>query len=165
MPTSSPAFSSTASRTPRRVRRAAPHRPLPGETFGAAVLRPAGSTTTVVVVRGEVDRETGPALLACLLGQLKPAGRALLVDLRAVTFLDAAGLRVLLTARQTARGAGVPLRFRCGDRRWVRRLLETTGLLDEVRGEGQAWPDGSRCTALPSTLGPWTWAERAGSSD
>ena len=135
MPTSSPALSPAADTA--GFLHAVPHPPLPDETFGAAVIRPAGSTTTTVLVRGEVDRETSPTLQACLLGQLQqPGARALLVDLSAVMFLDAAGLHALHAAGRTARGLDVPFRLRCGDRRAVRRPLEIAGLLDEVCGEG-----------------------------
>ncbi len=131
MSTSSPAPATSS--VPPRSRAAVPAPPLAGETFGASAVRPAGSRTSTVVVRGDVDRETSPALLACLLGQLQQrAAEALVVDLRAATFLDAAGLRALLAARQSAGELGVPFRVRCRDRRAVRRPLELAGLLDEV---------------------------------
>lgn len=134
MPASSPAFTPSAAVAPTRFLHAVPHPPLPDETFGATVVRPAGSaTTTTVVVRGEVDRETSPTLEACLMGQLQqPGARPLLVDLSAVTFLDAAGLHALVAARQAARGLDVPFRIHCGERRAVRRPLEITGLLQEI---------------------------------
>ncbi|GAA4317471.1 STAS domain-containing protein [Klenkia terrae] len=133
MPASSPSLSPSAAPAPVRFLHAVPHPPLPDEAFGAAVVRPAGSGTTTVLVRGEVDRETSPTLQACLLGQLQqPGARPLLVDLSAVTFLDAAGLHALVAARQTARGLDVPFRIHCGERRAVRRPLEITGLLQEV---------------------------------
>lgn len=70
-----------------------------------------------VVVRGEVDRETSPTLQACLLGQRQqPGARALLVDLGAVTFLDARRAE-----REQTRGVDL------GRASGIVRLINTSG--------------------------------------
>jgi anti-sigma B factor antagonist/stage II sporulation protein AA (anti-sigma F factor antagonist) len=60
--------------------------------------RPAGS---VVTVSGEVDTVTSPQL-AELLQPLLMASPLVEIDMAGVTFINTAGVRVLLGARQTA---------------------------------------------------------------
>jgi anti-sigma B factor antagonist len=84
-----------------------------------------------VVVRGEVDSSTAPALRECLVDVLKRPGTAdVEVDLSQVTFLDSAGLSALAVAHRTAVSAGRVLRMRCGTARAVVRPLQITGLWD-----------------------------------
>jgi anti-sigma B factor antagonist len=60
----------------------------------------------------------------------RPGVAELDLDLRAVTFLGAAGLRALVVLHQSAGTAGRVLRVHCGRGRAVRRPLEITGLWD-----------------------------------
>jgi anti-anti-sigma regulatory factor len=56
---------------------------------------------TIVTVAGDIDSTTAPQLRECL-HKLAACGRPLVVDMDAVTFLGAAGLRVLATAASRA---------------------------------------------------------------
>ena len=59
----------------------------------------------------------------------------MILDLSGLEFIDVTGLRVLLRARERARGAGIELAV-INASRGVRRLLSVTGtteLLDGVR--------------------------------
>jgi len=85
-----------------------------------------GSTVTI---SGEVDSSTAPGLRNCLLEVIsRPGTNPIEVDLRAVTFLDSAGLSALATAHRAAQAAGRVLAMRCGDTRAVVRPLQITGL-------------------------------------
>ncbi|CCH90800.1 putative Anti-sigma-B factor antagonist [Modestobacter italicus] len=87
-----------------------------------------GCTVTVV---GEVDTLGAPVLGGCLDELLAcPDVRAVELDLSGVTFLDSAGLTVLVRAHRTAEGSGRVLRLRCGTGRAVLRPLQLTGLVD-----------------------------------
>ena len=61
----------------------------------------------ILEVAGEIDLATAPELRAALSDLLEEAHLDLLVDLRQVTFLDAAGLRVLVAALKRAWLRGV----------------------------------------------------------
>ena len=95
--------------------------------FAVTTAVSAGGRT--VTVRGDVDATTAPDLRACLLAALdRPDGAAVEVDLSQVTFLDSAGLTVLVVAHQAAQRAGRAVRIRCGASRAVTRPLALTGL-------------------------------------
>jgi anti-anti-sigma factor len=88
----------------------------------------------VVQVRGEVDSYTEPLLRACLRSHTtRPAVTDLVVDLRKVTFLGAAGIAALLWARDACQARGIRFTVRAGTQRRVLRPLELTGLMDLVR--------------------------------
>jgi anti-sigma B factor antagonist len=81
---------------------------------------------TVITVAGEVDIATAPQLghhLAALAG----SGRPVIADLDQVSFIDAAGLRVLAAAARQAAAAGGSLHVVSG-RYQVRRVFALTGL-------------------------------------
>ncbi|MGB3440902.1 MAG: STAS domain-containing protein [Actinophytocola sp.] len=65
------------------------------------------SGAVVVAVRGEVDLYTGPLLRDVVFSLLRPDGPPLVIDLADVDFLGAAGLSVLVVAREAAMAAGV----------------------------------------------------------
>ncbi len=95
--------------------------------FGVATAVSAGGC--IVTVRGDVDATTAPDLRACLLAALdRPGVSDVEVDLSDVTFLDSAGLTVLVVAHQAAGRAGRTVRIRCGTSRAVTRPLALTGL-------------------------------------
>lgn len=81
---------------------------------------------TVVTVVGEVDHATAGLLAQMLTRCWAEWPVAVTIDLRQVTFCNAAGLRALLLSSRTARVRGVPLRFRTAGH--VQRLLEIVGL-------------------------------------
>jgi anti-anti-sigma factor len=60
----------------------------------------------VLVVRGEVDELTAPALIEAMDGE--PDGWPLIVDLTAVTFISSAGLHAVLRGRQDGRAIVCP---------------------------------------------------------
>jgi anti-sigma B factor antagonist len=80
----------------------------------------------LVTVSGEIDILTAGQLRDRLAG---PAGGGLrvIVDFSRVTFIDAAGARVLARAAARATARGGSLRLACAGRR-VRRVLALTGL-------------------------------------
>ena len=97
---------------------------------------------TVITVAGEIDIAAAPQLghhLAALAG----SGRPVTADLDQVSFIDAAGLRVLAAARQAA-AAGGSLHVMSG-RYQVRRVFALTGLDRQVR-----WPAPGRGPGQPA---------------
>jgi anti-sigma B factor antagonist len=80
----------------------------------------------LVTVAGEVDIATVPQLQERL-AALAASGRPLIVDLDRVTFIDAAGLRVLAGAASRAAAHRASLHVVCA-RHQVRRLFAITGL-------------------------------------
>lgn len=111
------------------VRRRATARP-PGPALSTR-LRSDGSRATVLVA-GEIDLFTAPELLTALeharLGLDTTRGDTeLLVDLCEVTFLSAAGLRVLAFEHILCIDDGTTMRV-VSDQYAVRRPMELTGL-------------------------------------
>jgi anti-sigma B factor antagonist len=110
-------------------------------TLAVQVRRQSGYS--IVTVAGEADIVTAPRLrerLAALAG----AGRPVIADLGQVSFIDAAGLRVLATAARQAAGSGGSLHV-VSDRYQVLRIFALTGLdrqipLARTRAEALAAP-------------------------
>ncbi|WP_166677717.1 STAS domain-containing protein [Amycolatopsis arida] len=71
--------------------------------------QPVPGGAVVLGVRGEVDLCTSPLLRDGLLAHLRQASVPLVIDLTDVSFFAAAGLTVLVTARQAAVTAGIGL--------------------------------------------------------
>jgi anti-sigma B factor antagonist len=94
----------------------------------AVRIVPGGSWCTVRIT-GDVDAYSGPVLAGHLVAAVEQAAVTTVeLDLRGVTFLDAAGLTALVVAHQAATSAGRVLRLRCGTNRAVLRPLDLTGL-------------------------------------
>jgi anti-anti-sigma factor len=89
-----------------------------------AVDMPAPATT-LITVAGEIDATTAPELADTLRPHLTKG--IVLVDLSAVTFLSAVGLRVLVEAHQSTYATGGTLKLITGPR-CVNRILTLTGL-------------------------------------
>ncbi|UQA98101.1 STAS domain-containing protein [Streptomyces halobius] len=88
----------------------------------------AAGTTTVLELRGELDI-FAVAVLSDRLDGLTGTHPDLLLDLRAVTFIDCAGLSLLVRARQRTRERGGRLRLTgVPDRGNIARLLRMTRL-------------------------------------
>jgi anti-sigma B factor antagonist len=83
-----------------------------------------------VAVSGEIDSLTAPGLQEVLLDVLDPphVPGGVVLDLRRVTFLSAAGLTVLAVGHHLAENTGGVLRIRCGTTFAVIRPLRLTGL-------------------------------------
>ncbi|HWM01883.1 MAG TPA: STAS domain-containing protein [Actinophytocola sp.] len=92
------------------------------------VLRrvPHGPDLVVVVATGEIDLVTAPLLSRELAAASSPV---VVLDLAEVTFLAAAGLTVLLSAKQRASAAGSRFGL-VGATPAVRRVLEVTGIAE-----------------------------------
>ena len=90
-----------------------------------------GTGAAVVALRGEHDLY-GSLSLRRRLDALVSEGRAVIIDLRAATFIDSATIGVLLLAHREAarRGQGFVLVLD-GATEWpLRSILEVTGLID-----------------------------------
>ena len=91
--------------------------------------------TLLVRPQGELDLATTPELERLVLGRLEQ-GRAVVLDLRGLEFMDSTGLRTLVSADQRARDAGRRLAIVRGpeavDRIFhVTRLDERLELVDD----------------------------------
>lgn len=64
----------------------------------------------MVTISGEIDIQSGPQLRDQLLGIMRRHGARLALDLADVTFIDCAGINVLLATRRRARLEGGSLR-------------------------------------------------------
>ena len=82
---------------------------------------------TRVDVRGEIDMDTAHQITSAVEDGLLGRPRILILDLRAVTFCDCAGLRSVLRARQRVHHAGAT--FHLGPTSAVvQRILDITGV-------------------------------------
>jgi anti-sigma B factor antagonist len=86
--------------------------------------------TTIVVASGEVDLYTSPGLHEAMVAAAACATR-IIVDLRAVTFLDSTGLGVLAGAYTRARNEGGSVSL-VGPSGLVREVLHITRLDDAL---------------------------------
>ena len=106
---------------------AAPSNLHPGTDILTVTTRSVPPGVVVAAVCGEVDQETAPLLKNRLLAHLRPTGPPLVVDLTEVSFLGAAGLTVLIEAREAAVAEKIRLCVVARSRR-VLRPLAITGL-------------------------------------
>ena len=91
-------------------------------------------SSAAVRAAGEIDSTTAPLLSQHLTELLDAEVSELTVDLRAVTFLDSAGLCVLATMHRRAVRQDVRTRVLAGSRAVV-RPLQITGLWDLLHAE------------------------------
>lgn len=84
----------------------------------------------LLALRGELDLATVPVLEDAL-QNAERSHDLVVVDLRDLTFLDSAGLHVLIGAEQRARRSGARLVLVQGPPQ-VRRLLELTGAIEQL---------------------------------
>jgi len=94
---------------PLSVAAAQPHLHHAATRLLTVTAHPAPPAATVVTVRGEVDMLTSPLLRDHLLPHVRDTVGQVIIDLTGVGFLAAAGLTVLVNARQAAVAAGVRL--------------------------------------------------------
>jgi anti-anti-sigma factor len=85
----------------------------------------------IVVPRGELDLATAPSLEAELERAWQSDPPLVIIDLRALQFMDLRGLRILITARQRARESGRKFGLVDGDEQ-VHTLPSLTGVLDTL---------------------------------
>jgi anti-sigma B factor antagonist len=81
----------------------------------------------VVAVVGEIDQATAPRLKTELLTAIARTSPRLVIDLSGVTFIDSAGLTVILAARQRAKAHGGDT-YLVGPTKQVRKVLAITSL-------------------------------------
>jgi anti-anti-sigma factor len=81
----------------------------------------------VVTINGEIDMQSGPHLRDQLLGIIRRHGARLALDLTGVTFIDCAGINVLLAVRRRAQLEGGSLRVLRASPH-VRRIIALTRL-------------------------------------
>ena len=83
----------------------------------------------VLVVRGELDVYSAPALDTAIDQALEDGARSLVIDLGEVGFIDSSGLRSLIRARKQAGSSPDAVRIRNPQPATV-RLLDITGLTE-----------------------------------
>lgn len=93
-----------------------------------------GSDSYAVAVSGELDLHSASQVQTRLADLLDAGARSIVVDLMGVSFMDSAGLGVLLAASKALRMAGGELVLAADDRR-ILRVLEITGLERSIHVE------------------------------
>jgi anti-sigma B factor antagonist len=102
------------------------------DAVGDVRNEPAGERVEVVIMSGEHDLGTVSQVRDAL-GAAAGDGKAVLVDLSSATFVDSSILGALLEARREAREGDRGFAVACsGEAEPVRRVLEVTGLADEL---------------------------------
>jgi anti-sigma B factor antagonist len=98
------------------------------------VRRLADADGVVLMLAGELDLASAPALEQQLkeVAQANPA--RLLLDLRNLRFMDSTGLALMIEAQQSANANGHRLAFRRGTSQ-VQRLFELSGVLERFTFE------------------------------
>jgi anti-anti-sigma factor len=99
-----------------------------------ALERQLSSGTARIVVRGELDLETGPRAEEELRRAENDRPPVLVLDLRDVTFFDSTGLQIVLDADVRAREEGRTLIVLPGDGE-PRRILELAEVADRLNLE------------------------------
>ncbi len=93
---------------------------------GLSVTTRRHGTAVTVAARGALDLATADDLRAAVM-DVAAGTRVVVVDLRALQFVDSSGLGTLLNLRAALARLGIRLSVRADDGP-VRRALETTGL-------------------------------------
>ncbi|MBV9002507.1 MAG: STAS domain-containing protein, partial [Solirubrobacterales bacterium] len=86
---------------------------------------------TIITVSGELDLASSPALQEELDRVAASETQRLIIDLRALDFMDSTGLSVLVRAHQRAEEQGRELAMVKGPQQ-VQRLLSLTGVADRL---------------------------------
>ncbi|WP_327191403.1 STAS domain-containing protein [Streptomyces xinghaiensis] len=118
-------------------------------------LRIRGTDGVVVAeLRGEIDILTAPALSVRLDALTASAAPDLVVDLRAVTFLDCRGLAMLCRARNRVLSRGGRLRLVAGDGHILRvmRLTRLARVFDVSAGLAEALGSPASAGLPPAVL-------------
>jgi anti-sigma B factor antagonist len=88
--------------------------------------------TSVVIAHGELDFATRDELVELLRSIEEIGTSGIVLDLRGLTFIDSAGLHVLIAAHKRALAGGWSFRLMCGPGA-VWRTLSLSGLTEELR--------------------------------
>jgi anti-sigma B factor antagonist len=100
-----------------------------------------GRPSATVVLGGEIDIVTAPAIRRLLLAAISGGSLHLAVDMSGVTFLGAAGIGVLVAAAHRARetGGSLSLLAPSGQVRRLLGILPLKEILPAVPGAGVVW--------------------------
>lgn len=90
-------------------------------------VTPAEGGELQVILSGELDQSQFPRADAALQGALAQSPQHLVVDMRALWFVDSAGIRALLRAYHQARQQGARFSIRAGEG-GSRQVLKLAGL-------------------------------------
>jgi anti-anti-sigma factor len=83
--------------------------------------------------RGELDLATAPELEDKVLGAVRDGDKAVVLDLRELTFMDSTGVRTIVSAHQVAEQTGHELRVVRPPRdSAVSRVIEISGIDDAL---------------------------------
>jgi anti-sigma B factor antagonist len=93
-----------------------------------------GARTHVVAVTGELDLYSAEQLQRALAELIDKGAQGVVLDLMGVSFIDSAGLSVLISAAKAIRSLGGRLIVAADDRR-ILRLLQITGLERSIHVE------------------------------
>ncbi|MBP2336826.1 anti-sigma B factor antagonist [Saccharothrix coeruleofusca] len=94
---------------------------------GLRITTAAEGTTHRVVLTGELDHETAPALERTLARLPQAAGHRLVIDLSGLALCDSSGLTTFIVARERALAAGTGFELTAPPPP-VSRMLRVTGL-------------------------------------
>lgn len=90
----------------------------------------------VVAPAGEIDLATAPRMQRDVVELLERGFTRVVVDLRAVEFLDSQGIRALMLAHNRARELGATMLVVLGAAEGPRRALEISGVLAHLEIAG-----------------------------
>jgi anti-sigma B factor antagonist len=107
--------------------------PRASSPFNAHVTR--GGQASTVRVAGEIDAATAPELAAAI-EHGSADGRTVLLDLDETTFIDSAGLRIIMRAAQSLELTGSYLQLIAASPAAV-QILHLTGIYDALKDPGR----------------------------
>ena len=92
-----------------------------------------GDDRVTFTPRGELDLATAPDMETQVLDAVRDGERAVVLDLRELTFMDSTGIRTIVSAHQLAAETGHALRVvRPADDSPVARVIEISGIGDAL---------------------------------
>jgi anti-anti-sigma factor len=94
-----------------------------------------GETSVLLVLQGELDVSTAPVLLEYLQASNGGVPENFCLDLSDLDYVDATGLRLLVTMHQRARADGTRFTLTAPSKEFL-KLLEVTGLEDFFEFDG-----------------------------
>lgn len=118
--------------------------PSPDLLLEVVALPMDGAGRVVVKAMGEIDSYSAPLLRAAIAVTLRRRGlQTLILNLRGVTFMGAAGATCLARTRRRCRARGVHMMVSHRGQRPLLRPLQLTGLLGLLNPDPQTGPDSS----------------------
>jgi anti-sigma B factor antagonist len=94
---------------------------------GVAISHVSEGNSQVIVVVGELDMASAPKLEEYVSEFPQAGARELSIDLRAVSFMDSAGLRALARLRETCEHRGCDFAVTCSPSSQVAHIIEISG--------------------------------------